>query len=225
MNRRCPSCGKTEEKQEFVKNFCPECFASCFPLADIPILVEVTRCTVCGRIKSGFEWVNENKQVLTAIIAAKIKSLYSPVVSEVVLRERRSGFDTRFNVDFTVDDKIIGKKCFIRIEFMQTQCVDCSRDTGGYYDTIVQLRSNKEREVPFDGFESKVKKVTKLVEQRGGRVMKVEEVENGFDLYVGGITPAMQASHAVGEKVKHTRKLIGRKKGKDLYRHTFCVRF
>jgi nonsense-mediated mRNA decay protein 3 len=230
MNRRCPSCGDIEKKDEFVKNFCPQCFTHHFQLAEVPEEVVVTRCTVCGRIKKESEWIRENKQALTEIITKKIKSQYSPIILEVFLKERRKGFDTLVDLEFDVDDAKLKKRYAVRIDFEQTQCVDCSRDTGGYFDSIVQLRlldevEPKEREGKIKKLESKVKKLIRALEFRGGRLHKVEQVETGFDVYVGGITPAMQASHEVGEKVKHTRKLITRKNGKDLYRHTFCLRF
>lgn len=230
MSRRCPSCGATEQKNEFVKNFCPQCFAIHFPLAQVPEELVVTRCTVCGRIKKENEWVRENKQALTDIIANKIKSQYGAAILEVFLKERRKGFDALIDLEFEVDSRKLKKRYAVRVEFEQTQCVECSRDTGGYYDSIVQLRlfedvERKEREEGIKKLESKVKKLIRALEFRGGRLHKVEQVETGFDVYVGGITPAMQASHEVGEKVKHTRKLITRKNGKDLYRHTFCIRF
>lgn len=230
MNRRCPSCGDIEKKDEFVKNFCPQCFSHHFQLAEVPEDVVVTRCTVCGRIKKESEWIRENKQALTEIITKKIKSQYSPIILEVFLKERAKGFDTLIDFEFNVDGAKLKKRYAVRIDFEQTQCKDCSRDTGGYYDSVVQLRfleevERKQRAEAVKKLQGKVKKFIRALEFRGGRLHKVEETETGIDLYTAGITPSMQASHEVCDNVKHTRKLITRKNGRDLYRHTFCLRF
>ncbi|MBI4406509.1 hypothetical protein HY571_01195 [Candidatus Micrarchaeota archaeon] len=223
MNKRCPSCGREEFGEEFVRNFCPDCFAKNFSLAEVPVRIEITRCTVCSKIKCGNDWLNENKKTITDVIAGKIKSSNYPVVTRVDLRESTKGFDATVCIVYRVEGREIVQNYSIRIDFQQTQCLECSRKTGGYYDAIIQVRS-KDPGVP-NQFESKLKNVGKLLEQRGGRIMKIQETKTGPDIYVAGITPAMQAAHLLGEKVKHTRKLIGRKNGKDLYRHTFCIRF
>lgn len=230
MNRKCPSCGKSEEKSEFIKEFCSECFVKHFELAELAPVIGVVRCTVCGRIKKENEWVEENKASLSEIIKSKFKSAYIFSFSNVLLKQSRKGFTVLLDVEFQVDNKKVANQFSNQLIFEQTQCMDCSRDTGGYYDSIVQFRllnevQRKERQEAIAKLEPKLKKFVKTLERHGGRLHKVEETETGFDLYTAGITPSMQASHAICDNVKHTRKLIGRKKGKDLYRHTFCLRF
>ena len=224
MNKTCPSCGKREKDDEFVKNFCPACFAARFSITKLPEAIEINRCSVCGRIKF-IEWIEQNKRALLEIIASKLKSIYDPVITGVEFRFGRKGIDTFIEVEYNVEGKKVKKKEHTFISFEPTQCLDCSRVSGGYFDSIIQIRSNKDEPVEMEKLEVKAKKAMKEVEKRGGRVHKVKSVETGIDIYTAGITPSLQASHYFGEKVKHTRKLIGRKRGKDLYRHTFCIRF
>ncbi|MFH1247464.1 MAG: hypothetical protein V1644_03720, partial [Candidatus Micrarchaeota archaeon] len=102
--------------------------------------------------------------------------------------------------------------------------------SGGYFDTVIQFRlledvERKNRDDEITKLEPKVKKFMKQLEAHSGRVHKLEKTETGFDIHAAGITPSMQTSHAICRNVRHTRKLVGRKNGKDLYRHTFCLRF
>ena len=225
MARRCPSCGKLEENQVFIKNFCKECFSSHFQLAKLPTSIEVTRCTVCGRVRIGNNWMEKNKRTLGEVLKSNFKSQYKNTLKDFELKGgRRNMFDVHFEVEFNIEGSNFVLPFTTIIKFMQTQCVDCSRESGGYYDTIVQLRSKTDAEYPVDQMEAKIKRLDKLIAERGGYIRKTEKTETGFDVFVAGITPAMQASHQLSDKVKHTKKLIGRKNGKDLYRHTFCVR-
>ncbi|MDP3742131.1 MAG: NMD3-related protein [Candidatus Micrarchaeota archaeon] len=230
MDLHCPSCGGVKDSGEFIRNFCKECFAAHFALAQIPPVIDIGRCAVCSRNRHGDQWVEENKRVLTAIMTGKVKSPYSPVVTDVQLREGRNLFDAVLTIQYTVDGVKIERRVSIRLKFDQIQCVDCSRESGGYFDTVVQFRLLEEVErkqlvEEMEKLEPKVKKFVKQLTAHGGRVHKLERTETGFDIHAAGITPAMQTSHAICRKVKHTRKLVGRKNGKDLYRHTFCLRF
>ncbi len=230
MELRCPSCGQSADSSEFIRNFCKECFAGHFTLAVIPTVIDIGRCAVCSRIRQGDQWVSENKRVLTQIVTAKVKSQYSPRVTDIQLREGRNLFDVMLTVEYTVDGAKIERRVPIRLKFDQIQCVDCSREAGGYFDSVIQFRlledvERKQLAEEMTKLEPKVKKFVKQLTAHGGRVHKLERTETGFDINAAGITPAMQTSHAICRKVKHTRKLVGRKNGRDLYRHTFCLRF
>ncbi len=224
MEKTCPSCGAKERASEFVKNFCEKCFTANFPLSVLPDTLEIARCSVCGRIKF-IDWIKENGRSLLEIIASKLKSNYNPVIVDVHFKGRRNAFDVSLTVNYTVEGKKIEQKEKTAIIFKQTQCFDCSRETGGYYDSIIQLRFKEETPVEIEKLEAKLKRLEKLLVERGGRINKIETTKTGLDVFVSGITPAMQASNLIGDKVLHTRKLVGKKKGKDLFRHTFCIRF
>ncbi len=224
MNRICPSCGRTENSSEFVKNFCIDCFSQHFPLLNLPNEVEVYRCQVCKRIKISKDWVEETQGALKEIVTNKLKSPYSPVITRFETKRRGSFLEVFLEVKFTVEGAEFKKRYSTFLKFERTQCFECSRQTGGFFDSIVQIRFHKDAMPFFEKLPPKIKKLSRFIQDRGGRVAKVEEDENGVDVFVSGITAAMQASQALSSKVIHTRKLIGRKNGKDLYRHTFCIR-
>ncbi len=226
MPRVCPSCGKTDIGNSFINNFCMDCFSKHFKLVDAPAEIEISRCSVCSKVKTGVEWVREDKRVLSKIIEAHLRPQYPYSIASIELRGgRRNCFDALVNLRFTVNSSIVPIPLHLVLKFNQVQCLQCSREQGGYYDSIVQLRFLKEQDRQAEKLESKIKKLERILGEKGGYVRKIEEVETGFDIYTAGITPTMQASHALCRNVKHTRKLIGRKNGKDLYRHTFCLRF
>ncbi len=222
--RKCPSCGKSDEEEQFIKTFCKPCYVAHFNLAELPTEIEISRCAVCGRVKIGHDWVEENKKAIKEVVEQKLKSTHEFQFLSFELRGRQNAFDATLAVLFSIGSEEIELNFTTLVKFVQTQCQDCSKKHGGYYDSIIQVRSKEERVYSIEKMEAKVKKIEKLVVRRGGWIRKVEKTETGYDVLVAGITPAMQSSHDVCDQVKHTRKLIGRKNGKDLYRHTFCLR-
>ncbi len=239
-SKHCPSCGKVEQNGEFIRNFCPDCFAQRHQLYKLPPEITAKRCAVCGKVFRFTTWQEENKQLLTEIVESKLKSLNSAKIIEIKFQSsyRKNCFDVRLTIEATVDGEKIKQNDKTTLCFEQTQCLICSREAGGFYDSIIQLRPaiekgeelNKEK---LESMEKIANQLVRLIEkgktrigwgQGGGRVTKITKDKRGFDIFVAGINNSLSATKKVSDDVTHTRKLVGRKDGKDLFRHTFCAR-
>lgn len=96
-------------------------------------------------------------------------------------------------------------------------CRNCSRESGGYYESILQLRGDfSENIVEF--IEEKIREES---------FCRIEEVKNGFDFYVGSKSVANKVAEILrrkGFEIKKSYKIVTRKDGRDVYRTTILAR-
>jgi nonsense-mediated mRNA decay protein 3 len=104
-------------------------------------------------------------------------------------------------------------------------CQNCSRQAGGYYESILQIRT-KRKEI----LDLAVDFVYNEIDSSPSEIFTTEEgpVRGGFDFQLSstekGRSLARELMIKFGGQVTETSKLIGRKDGRDLLRHTFGVR-
>src|SRR3989344_822038 len=198
----CPKCGAPSTEIEFIEPFC----IRCYPVhLRIPRNITITQCKDCKKIKQGGDWVKREDAALAENIIQKCKGEFE---------------SAKYNVDrqeavFTVKGKTIIRP--IPLEEEVVLCPNCSRRRGGYYEAILQFR----------GPENRVKKhsqraVTWL--NKHSWVSKIDEHKDGIDVYVGSFQSAQQFVQLLGRKHTLTKKLVGRRKGKRIYRSTFAIR-
>ena len=130
-----------------------------------------------------------------------------------------------FDVEIEVTGLLKGKvkkteKLETKIEIRKRLCKICGKVKGGYYEAIIQIRSDKKETV-----KEALKIVTKGIEKEGGLITKIEE-KNGIDIY---FTPKKIINKVIRKlpQVKEMKKsytLVTRKDGKNLYRNTILVR-
>lgn len=203
----CPKCGKSDSEEKFIETFCPDCYE--FKIR-YPQSEEFRRCKSCDRFFLKGEWRPFNGKIVNDLIVRKCRGDFSGAALDI---------DRGFLV-FSVKK---GAKTFsiekpIEIKFVTVMCPDCSKISGGYYEAIVQLR----------GDERKIAKYSKMLTRLLGKmtfISKTEEVKGGIDIYVGSSIKTQDALSRLGLSYLLTRKLVGRRDGKRIYRATFSVRF
>tara|TARA_B100000029_G_scaffold13143_1_gene13717 strand:- start:1613 stop:2503 length:891 start_codon:yes stop_codon:yes gene_type:complete len=114
-------------------------------------------------------------------------------------------------------------KTEVQIKFQV--CQTCSRQAGGYYEAILQIRT-KSKEV----LDTAVDMVYKELDSSSADFFTTEAgpVRGGYDLQLSSTEKARSVSRdlmvKLGGHVTETNTLVGRKDGRDLLRHTFGVR-
>ncbi len=104
-------------------------------------------------------------------------------------------------------------------------CQNCSRRAGGYYEAILQVRTKRKRVL-----DHAVDYVYNSIDSAPSEIFMTEEgpVRGGFDFQLSstekGRSIARELMVKYGGQVTETNKLVGRKDGRDLLRHTFGVR-
>ncbi|MFN3383468.1 MAG: NMD3-related protein, partial [Archaeoglobaceae archaeon] len=109
-------------------------------------------------------------------------------------------------------------------------CPRCSRESGGYYEAIVQVRAQK-RSLRNEEVERAMKIVEKILGESEGEkdfLLRFEETSSGIDFYFGSRKIGEKVSKAIadeiGGSISKSKKLHTRIDGRDVYRFTFLVR-
>ena len=202
----CPKCGNDSDNIDFIDAFCIKCAAERIVIA-CPKKIEIAECKHCSRMRIRGEWT-KNRQELDSYIVSKCKGEFSRAVydnenDDVIFFIIKNGKQLRITKKLNLEIKIV-------------TCENCSRLSGGYYESIIQLRGDEEM----------VKKyLRKLEKALGISLLKIEIVKGGVDLYGMSNEKTMQMLANFELKNVMTRKLFGRRDGKPVFRTTYSVRF
>ncbi len=203
----CPKCGKSENEKDFIESFCSDCYT--FNIK-VPMHEEIKQCKKCDRIFVHGEWQKEKSAIINRFISKRCKGEFKEVTYDgirkcaVFLIEKE---DRQFFVEILID-----------IKFVKTMCSDCSRISGGYYEAIVQLRGDGKRIERY-------KKMIERLLKRTTFISKIENAKGGIDIYSGNTKKTLIVLGQLGQRYIMTKKLIGTREGKRIYRTTFSIRF
>jgi len=114
----------------------------------------------------------------------------------------------------------------VEFEMEQHMCNNCKKSNPEYYELKVQLRYTF-----FDDIEEIKTKTIKVIANNFDTVNKLEEIDNGFDIYfrnkheLNKISSLYNKNFLVDEK--RTKKIMGRDKltMKDIWRYVLLINF
>ena len=208
MAKHCPICNRSNSEVEFYGEFCKYCAQE--RLAEkLPKEILIEKCSRCGRIKAGGRYVKETGMAINTIMRSKIPKYGTKFIemegdSAVVdVIDNETGASTEKSIKLDYNGKI---------------CEACYRKAGMYYEAVMQLRGDT------DKVERMISKVNKYFERHQEFVTKVEQVDNGYDMYLSSkkLVTAFLSLMNIKATVSYT--LHGLRKGKKIYRNTYSIR-
>ncbi len=231
----CPECGKQIAPES---ELCSRCYADSIDAFSLPDSVGLSVCSSCGSFDVGEGWnsldeaVPEAELVMQAVereLKAHVDAL-DPSIS-LACRQIDTG---RYEVDVDFSAKVRGVHVreteAVSVSIDRTTCTTCSRRSGGYYESIVQVRaSGREPD------ESELERAVEVAYGVAGRdygdrdtfVTKTQEVEGGVDVYMSttkaGRQVAEKLSQEYGADVGESATLVGEREGDEVYRVTYAV--
>jgi nonsense-mediated mRNA decay protein 3 len=223
----CVVCGAEGETYD---GLCKECFISRGHFVEVPENVDVTLCAHCGAMMIGSHWEHitdtTERAVQGAIRVSKGVELDTTLQVE---DEDERNFRVTVGLHILLPDKDFEffdtKQTRLRIK--NGCCIECSRESGSYYEAVLQLRA-KDRKLTQEEIDEVVAKAKKLAAASHSFVSKIETVKGGVDLYMGknkdGKALSSLLVSTAGASTTETITLAGRKDGQDLYRWTLLVR-
>jgi NMD protein affecting ribosome stability and mRNA decay len=213
MPRYCPTCGNSSDRMQFFGNFCEECTRKKFAESLISS-IEVYRCKSCGRIKAGGGFAQPGSDSLAAAVK---KQLGGYAIKIIGIGEDECSAKVLVSQD-TAHGTISSEKEIV-ISYKKVLCERCYRKACNYHEAVVQLRGDMQRA------QKMLARITKYFEDRNGFITKVEENDNGMDVYLSSKKLASAFMSRMDLKPVMSYTLVGVRKGKKVYKNTYALRF
>jgi len=224
----CPSCGKPSN------GICTQCAARKRTIATIPSFLEVKICPTCFDYFFKGKWLSEEiNSALTRTVRealtidaddARVTIALGDVTQTLVVAQ--------VLIEASVQGHTLQDRLAVTIRVLRETCVRCSRISGGYYESKIQIRAENrvpdetELEHALQIAHNTLERAQKL--DRMAFIAKTVRLKEGLDLFVGTIKAARQIATALvkqmGGTFSDSARLTGRRDGKNLYRVTFAVR-
>ena len=229
----CIKCGKEAVPGTV---FCGECISKGEQLASIPDMVAFELCPSCGKVKKGSSWVEVKdlqahmlSELRKKVALAPGASMNSFSVSGLNSEENSS--NVTLNLSLLTHGVKKEESLPIRVRVLGNTCPTCNRRSGHYFESTIQLRA--EGRVRYEVIERVLSYARKLCEEyerseKSFFVSSIKQTRGGVDIELSsntiGAAVAKKIAQRFGSDVVGTRKLFGRKNGKEVYRTTFLER-
>ncbi|MCX6815518.1 MAG: NMD3-related protein [Candidatus Aenigmarchaeota archaeon] len=199
----CIKCGKTA----VAGNFCEKCFLESESLFDIAGST-IDFCPACKNYRPELKnQIMKSIKTKNKIIGCHVfeKQVGNKIFAKVACKGIIQPLKKQISQEKTV--VIVVKK---------RMCENCIKLSGGYYEACIQVRGDKKERI--------LKKIQKFV--RSDEITNIIHLKEGVDVR---LTNKKSAASIVGElrrgfDVKESYKLVGKKKGKELYRNFYAIR-
>jgi NMD protein affecting ribosome stability and mRNA decay len=197
-------------------------------------------CPTCGARKEGQHWGKPggNPTLLTSDDLTPRLSVHPEVALRRVRWQEGAGdaaqrtFHGDGDVRFRGTERTVGIDMLVRVQG-QT-CTDCSRRSGHYFTSVIQVRGMSERlREPARPLRERLERsfesiLPEMRTQWRQAFSWREELPEGWDYYLSDTQAARAiarfAKHRLSADLKETATLWGRRNGQDVYRVTFRLR-
>jgi nonsense-mediated mRNA decay protein 3 len=231
----CPKCGRPSDTD----GLCQQCRIGSTPWFTCDNRVKNIQCPSCGATKQINTWTDtERGRYELGPELAKTAVHFHPDLKKPVIEVRVDDVTVNRSRATMVVRGILYKEpveatCTVEIVWEKEQCDRCNRISGSYYEGIVQVRA--EGRIPST-FEIQTSlSIAQQIEdtlQAGGErlsfISEMNEIHDGLDIIIGSQHIGLQIAQGIvaqlGGRYSSHPKLVGEKKGRQIYRITYLVR-
>ncbi len=201
-------------------------------MVSFPSVVELTQCSRCGNFRLE-KW--REVSLFDAIEfhlyrALRIHPEFSVEAIDFVPVGDEIG-RYRLTIEGYVRDYFYVFESEFEVRLKKIACEKCSRQAGGYYEAILQIRADKRKLM-----QEEIDRIMDIVENAIDRekdnpkafVSKIETRKEGIDIFLGDKSLGQKLSRIIsretGAETKESSKIAGRDDGRDFYRFTYLLR-
>lgn len=181
----------------------------------IPNSMEISYCKRCGRIKTPGGYSHMHNDSLAMAMLHELKGMKGELK---VLRYNDQTMTADVEFKMPVDGSTLFFEKQIALKLTHKICIDDYRKSAGYYEATVQLRGNRAR------IDKMMEKLRVFIEDRGAFITKVEDKENGLDVYTSDKLMTNNFFMLYKLKPKRSYTLYSIRNGKKVYRNTYLLR-
>lgn len=223
----CPSCGESSY------GVCERCLARGRTIAAMPRFLSIQVCPTCSDHFFKGRWMNEDTNHAIANAVEEALKIDVEEAAFTIVLDQISPTIIHARIEINVSEAEGPHESFdVDVRVNRVACDRCSRISGGYYESKVQIRADHrtpERAELERALEIAARTIDlTLKEDRLAFIAKTIWLREGLDLYIGTVKAAKRIVRTLlkemGGNFSDSAQLIGRRDGKDVYRVTFVVR-
>jgi len=230
----CVECGK--EKEIFKDGVCVNCYLKHASFTKGPEIIDIIACTSCSSYKFKNTWfsesfdetlqrhIKENFQISRELKKIQIKTDCDEKRKNIVCNVEISGF---------VKDQLFSEQHKLIVRIKKTNCDVCSKQFGGYFEAILQIRAEKRKPSKDElvTIRDTVETLIKTIQEKGNRRLFITDVfdeRGGIDFYLSEKGSAHNIAKKIQEKyggeIKQSSTNAGMKDSRQIYRMTYLIR-
>ena len=140
----CVECGK--EEQIFKNGVCFCCYLKHTQFSKGPAILDIYMCARCDSYKYKNMWMQDTfDEVLQRHIkdAFHISKELKNVTIQTECEEQDRVIPCTLTITGSLEDKTVVEQHPLTVRVRRNTCDVCSREAGGYYEAIVQIRADQ----------------------------------------------------------------------------------
>jgi nonsense-mediated mRNA decay protein 3 len=230
----CVECGR--ECTIFKEGVCTSCYLKTHKFTKGPDVIDIPVCTNCESYKIKNIWTSD---------------LFSDLIRRVIRNNFQISKELE-KVDISADckDKLDGKSCKVSIygflegleiseehnllvRLKRTICDVCSKQYGGYYEAIIQVRADGRKldKKDLEDIKLFVENLVEVMIARGNRSLFISDMgeeHGGYDFYLSDKSAAMTITNKIqeqyGGEIRKSSKDMGLRDSRRVCRMTYLIR-
>jgi len=229
----CVECGKEEI---FKDGVCISCYLKHTSFTKGPEVIDILACTSCSSYKYKNTWFSES---LDKAIKRHIQDAFQ-ISKELKKVQIKTEYDEKkkniaCNVEFSgfLEDQKVTEQHSLTVRIRKTNCDVCSKQFGGYYEAVLQLRAEKRTptQKELQTIRENVEDLVEKLQAKGYRglfITDVTEEQGGIDFYLSekgsAYNIAKKIQECFGGEIKQSSSNAGMKDSRQIFRMTYLVR-
>lgn len=230
----CVECGK--EDNIFKNGVCIDCYLKNNSFSKGPEIIDIYICSKCSSYKYKNTWLRESfEEVLKHHIKNKfqISNELKKVKINIICNEKEKNVLCKVIIFGYVNGNEISETHSITVRKKGIVCDVCSKQFGGYFEAIFQVRADKRKlkNEEIKTIKSDVENLIKSYRNKGNRGLFITdygEEHGGINFYISergsAYSIAKKIQDKVGGEIVESSKNFGMKDGRQLYRMTYLLR-
>ena len=230
----CVECGKDEPI--FRNGVCLCCYLKHTQFSKGPAYLDITLCSRCLSYRYKNTWVQES---FDDILKRHIKDVFiiSPDLKHVTIQtrcnEQERVLACMVSISGSFEGQTITEHHPLTVRIKQNTCNICSREAGGYYEAIVQIRAEQRTftDAEMRTIRLAVEAMVRQLQKNGKRglfITDYTEKREGLDFFISEKTTAFSIAKKIQEQFggdfKQSASSAGMKDSRQVYRMTYLVR-
>jgi nonsense-mediated mRNA decay protein 3 len=230
----CVECGN--EAPIFRNGVCLCCYLKHTQFSKGPTILDITMCPRCSSYKYKNGWLQESFQT---ILKRHITDAFtiSPELRDVDIQtqcsEQERILACMVFISGVLENQKITEQHPLTVRIRRNTCEVCSREAGGYYEAIIQIRADQRTfsKTELQTLRTAVETMVGQQQESGKRglfITDMTEKREGLDYFLSEKGTALSITKKIleqfGGEFKQSASSAGMKDSKQVYRMTYLVR-